>query len=306
MIRTGAAVGWLGTGRMGAAMAGRLIAAGSDVAVWNRTASKTAPLVARGATAVGSIHELATCDIVFVTVSTPADLEEVVTGAQGLLTAPTMPSIIVDCSTVSVDSSAKMRAAATAAGVEFLAAPISGNPHVVAEGGACIVTSGPVTALHAAKPLLDQIAKVVVYAGEDEQSRLVKLCTNLYLGVMVQALVEVTSLAEKGGTDRAAFLAFLNGTVLSSDWVRRRTAHLVARDWAPTFTTELLRKDFDLGLAAARALEVPMPVGSAVYQLIQSAIGVGLGEQDFLSLYELQARVAGLRPSQENDGHADV
>jgi 3-hydroxyisobutyrate dehydrogenase-like beta-hydroxyacid dehydrogenase len=111
---------------------------------------------------------------------------------------------------------------------------------------------------------------------------------------MVQALVEVTSLAEKGGTDRAAFLEFLGGTVVASDWVRKRTGDLVERDWTPTFTMELLRKDFDLGLEAARSLEVPMPVAASVHQLIQSAIGIGLRDSDFLSLYDLQARVAGL------------
>jgi 3-hydroxyisobutyrate dehydrogenase-like beta-hydroxyacid dehydrogenase len=145
-----------------------------------------------------------------------------------------------------------------------------------------------------ARPYLEQIARVAVYAGPEEQSRLVKLCHNLYLGMMVQALVEVISLAEKGGTDRETFLAYLNGTVISSDWVRKRTDDLVKRDWTPTFTTELLRKDFDLGLGAARSLEVPMPVGSLVYQLIQSAIAAGAREQDFLSLYEQQARIAAL------------
>jgi 3-hydroxyisobutyrate dehydrogenase-like beta-hydroxyacid dehydrogenase len=82
--------------------------------------------------------------------------------------------------------------------------------------------------------------------------------------------------------------------VLGSEWLRKRTPELVGRDWTPTFTTELLRKDFDLGLADARALEVPMPVGSAVHQLIQSAIGAGLREDDYLSLYEQQARASQL------------
>jgi 3-hydroxyisobutyrate dehydrogenase-like beta-hydroxyacid dehydrogenase len=287
-------LGWLGTGRMGAAMAGRLIDAGERVSVWNRTASKTAPLVARGARAVERITDLGGCDIVFIMVSTPGDLQEVVCGEDGLLSGDRRPGTIVDCSTVSAAASAGVRAAANTAGAAFLAAPVSGNPHVVAEGGACIVASGPAEVFQQAKPFLEEIAKVAVHAGEEEQSRLVKLCTNLYLGMMVQALVEVTSLAEKGGTDRAAFLEFLGGTVLASEWVRKRTGDLVARDWTPTFTTELLRKDFDLGLSAARSLEVPMPVGATVYQLIQSAIGTGLRDQDFLSLYDLQARGAAL------------
>jgi 3-hydroxyisobutyrate dehydrogenase-like beta-hydroxyacid dehydrogenase len=287
-------LGWLGTGRMGAAMAARLLDAGRQVSVWNRTRSKTEPLLAKGATVVETIADLGHCQIVFVMVSTPADLEQVVIGERGLLAGSSKPATIVDCSTVSSESSAKVRAAATAAGVAFLAAPISGNPHVVAEGGACIVASGPIESFQQVKPYLDEIAKVAVHAGEQEQSRLVKLCHNLYLGMMVQALVEVTSLVEKGGTDRAAFLEFLNATVLASDWVRKRTQDLLKRDWTPKFTTEMLRKDFDLGLGLARSLEVPMPVGSATYQLIQSAIGIGLREEDFLSLYDQQARGAAL------------
>ncbi|MGH3254683.1 MAG: NAD(P)-dependent oxidoreductase [Streptosporangiaceae bacterium] len=284
-------LGWLGTGRMGAALAGRLIDAGQRVTVWNRTPAKTAPLVARGARAVDRITDLSGCDMVFVTVTAPHDLEEVVAE---LLSGEARPGVIVDCSTVSTAASARVRARAEAAGVGFLAAPVSGNPYVVAEGGACIVASGPVEVFERARPYLDAMTKVAVYAGADEQSRLVKLCHNLYLGMMVQALVEVTSLAEKGGTDRAAFLEFLGGTVVASDWVRKRTGDLVERDWTPTFTMELLRKDFDLGLDAARSLEVPMPVASSVHQLIQSAIGIGLRDEDFLSLYDQQARGAGL------------
>ncbi len=199
---------------------------------------------------------------------------------------------------MSEEASARVRAAVNAAGADFLAAPVSGNPHVVAEGGCCIVASGPAEVFQRVRPYLEEIAKVAVHAGEEEQSRLVKLCHNLYLGMMVQALAEVTSLAEKGGTDRAAFLEFLGGTVVASDWVRKRTDALVRRDWTPTFTTELLRKDFDLGLDAARSLEVPMPVGALVYQLIQSAIGTGLRHEDFLSLYELQAAGAALPANQ--------
>ena len=306
-------IGWLGTGRMGAAMAARLIDAGEDVTVWNRTPSKTGPLVARGARAVERITDLGGCDVVFVMVSTPDDLEEVVCGEHGLLSSdrhgadPTGaglagsdrgPGVIVDCSTVSAAASARVRAAVNAAGAGFLAAPVSGNPHVVAEGGCCIVASGPAEVFQRVRPELEAIAKVAVHAGEEEQSRLVKLCHNLYLGMMVQALAEVTSLAEKGGTDRAAFLEFLGGTVVASEWVRKRTDALVRRDWTPTFTTELLRKDFDLGLGAARSLEVPMPAGALVYQLIQSAIGTGLRHEDFLSLYDLQAAAAALPADQ--------
>src|ERR1019366_4661234 len=248
-----ASIGWLGTGRMGAAMAGRLIDAGRPGTVWTRTAAKTEPLAERGAAVTGSIGGLAGCDLVFVMVSTSADLEQVTLGAGGLLTGERRPGILVDCSTVSEEASSRIRAAATAAGTGFL--------------------PGPVETFHAVRPDLERIAKTAVHVGGEEQSRLVKLCHNLYLGMMVEALVEVVTLAEKGGTSREAFLEFFNASALTSDWIRRRSPELVRRDWTLTFTNELLRKDFDLGLGAARQLEVPMPAGSTVYQLVQAAIG---------------------------------
>ena len=287
-------VGWLGTGRMGTAMAGRLVDAGVPLRVWNRTKSKLAVLVERGAEAVDSMADLGSCEAVFITVSSSDDLRAVTTGEHGLLAGPVRPAVLVDCSTVSAEVSADVRAAAAERGVQFLASPISGNPHVVGEGNACLVVSGPRSAFDQTLPYLEAIARSVTYVGPDEQSRLVKLCHNLYLGIMAQALAEVTSLAEKGGTGRAEFLEFLNGTVLASDWVRKRTENLVDLDWTPMFTTELLRKDFDLGLRAARELEVPMPIGAAVHQLIQVAIGEGHRTDDFLSLYAVQARGAGI------------
>lgn len=288
-------LGWLGTGRMGEAMATRLVSAGNDVRVWNRTRSKTDRLAEKGATVVDSIADLGEADIVFIMVARPDDLEAVLTGPGGLLSADKVPSVIVDCSTVSESASAAARQAAAERGVDFLASPISGNPHVVAEGEACFVVSGPRDVFDRARPYLETIAKKAVYVGTAEESRLVKLSHNLYLGMMAQALVECVVLAEKGGIDRADFLEFLNGTVVTSDWVRKRTKDLVDKDWTPTFTTELLRKDFDLGLGRARDLESPMPVGSLVHQLIQAAIGAGLRDKDFLSLYVQQSQFAGER-----------
>jgi 3-hydroxyisobutyrate dehydrogenase-like beta-hydroxyacid dehydrogenase len=292
-------LGWLGTGRMGAAMAARLLKAGHPVTVWNRTAAKAQALAEHGATVAGSIAELGGRDIVFVMVSTPRDLEEVVLGEAGLLSAK-RPTVIVDCSTVNAESSQQVREAVTAAGSQFLAAPVSGNPYVVADGGAVLVASGPRETYDLVRPYLEAIGKTAVYAGGEEQARLVKLCSNLYLGLITQSLSEVTALAEKAGVPRAAFLDFLNSTVLGSDWVRKRTPDLLALDWTPTFTTELLRKDFDLGLAAARQHEVTMPLAGNVFQLLQAAIGRGYRDADFLSLFAVEAASSGMdvQPSQ--------
>lgn len=288
------AVAWLGTGRMGAAMARRLVDAGHQLTVWNRTRSKTDGLAAAGARVADTVTDLAQADIVFVMVSTPSDLEQVTTGPDGLLAGEARPRAVVDCSTVDAETSARVRAALADRGVAFLAAPISGNPHVVAEGESVLVASGPRTTYDLARPYLESIARTAVYAGEGEQARLVKICHNLYLGLMVQSLAEVTTLAEKSGVPREAFLEFLNNTVITSDWVRKRTPDLLSLDWTPTFTTELLRKDFDLGLAAARREEVTMPLSASVLQLLQAAIGRGYREEDFLSLFAVQAASSGM------------
>lgn len=287
-------LGWLGTGRMGSAMAGRLLAAGHDVTVWNRTRSKTDDLAHAGAKVADTIVDLARVDIVFIMVSTPDDLEQVVLGPDGLLVGETLPTLIVDCSTVNTETSAKVREHVLARGVGFLAAPISGNPHVVTEGESVLCASGPRESFDLAEPYLSSIGKAAVYAGEGETARLVKIAHNLYLGLLAQSIAEVTTLAEKAGVPRAAFLDFFNNTVLSAPWIRKRTPDMLSLDWTPTFTTALLRKDFDLGLAAARAHEVPMPLTASVHELLQNAVGRGFKEQDFLALFQVQAESAGM------------
>ncbi|KAA9005729.1 NAD(P)-dependent oxidoreductase [Histidinibacterium aquaticum] len=290
------AIGWLGTGRMGAAMSRRLIDAGHDVTVWNRTRSKTDDLAAAGAKVADTKVDLAEAvDVVFIMVSRPSDLEEVIAGDGGLLSAGSLPKVIVDCSSVSPEVSAEVRKMVTDRGVAFLASPISGNPHVVAEGQSILMASGDKSTYDLVAPLLNTISKTSVYVGDGEQARIVKICHNLYLGMLVQGLSEVTVLAEKSGVPRSAFLEFLNNTVLATDWVRKRTPDMLALDWTPTFTTELLRKDFDLGLAVARDQEVPMPMGAGVMQLIQAAIMRGHRDDDFLSLFAEQADSAGMK-----------
>ena len=129
---------------------------------------------------------------------------------------------------------------------------------------------------------------------------MVKICHNLFLGVVAQAMAEVTVLAEKGGVSRAAFLDFLNNSVMGSTFSRYKTPALVHLDWTPTFTSVLLRKDFDLGLDLARELEAPMPVAAMTRQLVQTVINAGHGGEDFAALLELQATAAGLKVTPED------
>jgi 3-hydroxyisobutyrate dehydrogenase-like beta-hydroxyacid dehydrogenase len=290
-------IGWLGTGRIGSAMAARLIADGATLTVWNRTASKTAPLIAMGATQANSVKDLARCDIVFTTVTSSPDLLAVTSGPEGLLHAQPGPNIVVDCSTVSTEAAAEVRAEAARLGIGFLSAPISGQPDMVASGQASIVASGPAPVFDIVVPYLRAIAPSVTYAGEGEEARLVKLSHNLMVGMITEALAEATTLAEKGGVAPSAFLDFIDGSVLGSTHIRHKGQAIRAHNYEPTATLETLCKDFDLGLAAARALEVPMPVAAITHQLMQSAIGHGLGKSDYVILHEEAARAAALPTS---------
>jgi 3-hydroxyisobutyrate dehydrogenase-like beta-hydroxyacid dehydrogenase len=290
-------IGWLGTGRMGSAMAARLIATGAAVTVWNRTASKTVPLVELGATQADTVNDLGRCDIVFTSVTSSPDLLAVTLGPKGLFNAfnaQSAPRIVVDTSTVSAEAAAEVRAEAAGRGIEFLSAPISGNGNVVTQGRASIIASGPRSVFDTVLPYLQAIAPSVTYAGAGEEARLVKLAHNLMVGMITEALAEVTVLAEKGGVAPSAFLDFIDGSVLGSVFIGYKGQAIRNHDYEPTFTTELLRKDFDLGLGAARSLEVPMPVAATTYQAIQTAIGYGYGKSDFATLYEVAARAAAI------------
>jgi 3-hydroxyisobutyrate dehydrogenase len=294
-------IGWIGTGRMGLQLVRRLLDAGHDVAVYNRTRAKCEHLAEFGAAIVDRPDQLADRDVVFVMVSASADLEAVTLGPDGVLTDPNhAPGLLIDSSTVSAPASAHIRAEAAKRGAEFLAAPVSGNPKVVAAGKLTLAVSGPRDAFDQALPLLELLGRGVTWVGEEETARLVKIAHNIFLGVVTQSLAEITVLAEKGGCSREAFLAFLNDSVMGSVFSRYKTPALVNLDFTPTFTMPLLRKDFDLGLAAARELEAPMPLASATAQLVASAIGAGHRDDDFATLILEQARRAGLELQPEN------
>ena len=299
----GSQLGWLGTGRMGSAMARRLLARGCSVTVYNRTPAKAAPLVERGARLAGSIPELAGCDIVFATLGTPEDLIEAMTGPAGLTSASATPKIVVDCSTVSPDASALVRARLAERGTALLAAPVMGNPKVVEAGQMTAAVSGPRDAFDTAEPYLAMLGHGVTYVGEGELARIVKLCHNLFLGVTAATMAEVTVLAQRCGITREVFLACLNSSVVGSPFTRYKTPAYVNLDFEPTFTSRLLRKDFDLGLAAARGKEVPMPVSATVHQLIQELVGRGYGDVDFAAFIGREAEAAGLTLESE---HADI
>jgi 3-hydroxyisobutyrate dehydrogenase len=295
-------LGWIGTGRMGYAMAERLAKNGCEIAVWNRTRAKAEPLAKHGAIVVDALTEMAKKDIVFCMVSTWDDVKQVM---EKLLAGSEKPRMVVECSSISLEGSAELRAMLKKKSVEYLAAPVSGNAKVIKAGKLTFVVSGPKPAYDLARPYLDMMGTGSSYVGEGELARIAKICHNVHLGVVIQSLCEITLLAQKAGMPRHAFLDFLNKSVMGSMFTRYKTPALVNLDFHVTFTPKLLRKDLDLGLDAGRSLEVPMPLTSVTRDLLQQMIGQGMTEQDFSTLILAQANASGIELEPENKEVSD-
>ena len=296
-------------GRMGYPMAERLAKAGCELMVWNRTRAKAEPLAELGAMIVDRPADLADADIVFSIVSTGKDLEQVYFGDGGLLSGSSLPKICVDCSSIGSDESAAIRGRLIERDVDFVATPVSGNGKCVKAGVLSAVASGPQPAYEIAKPYIDIVAgNGSSYVGEGELARFCKIAHNVLLGVVIQNIGEITILAEKAGVPRHAFLDFINNSVMGSLFSRYKTPALVNLDWTTTFTPALLRKDLDLGLSAARELDVPMPVTAATREALQAHFGAAqlrddpedYLSKDFSAILETIALNAGLKLESED------
>ena len=302
-------IGWIGMGRMGYPMAERLLKAGYDVSIWNRTRSKAEPLAKIGGKIVDKLSDLAGMDVVFSIVAEGKDVEEVYLGKSGVLSGSKTPAVFVDCSTIAVEESVEVRKRLKERGSDFICAPVSGNAKVIKAGKLSSVCSGPEAAFRTVEPMIKAFApRGVSYVGECELARVCKIAHNVMLGVVIQNLIEITLLVNKMGVPRHAFLAFLNNGVMGSMFTAYKSPALVNLDWTTTFTPELLRKDLDLGLALGREWDVPMPVTAATREVLQTHFGAATLkpdpekylQEDFAALLETMALASGMKLESEN------
>ncbi len=293
-------IGWIGLGRMGEAMAARLVKAGHRLSVWNRTASKADPLAQIGAEVVTDKAAMAHCATVFTMVSTTDDLKEILFGKGGVLSGNARPKRVVDMSSISDTGSAEVRKGLDKAGVAYLSAPVSGNGKVAKAGKLLVVASGPKAEYDAVEPLLKALGRAAMYVGEGELARIWKIAHNTMFGVIIHSLCEITLLAEKAGIPRHIFLASINDSVLGSMYTRYKTPALVNLDFTTTFTPKLLLKDMELGMGAARQLGITMPTASVTRESIHSLAHQYPGDVDFSVLLLELARAAGMKLQPEN------
>ncbi len=200
-------------------------------------------------------------------------------------------------STIDVAASARIAERAAAAGLDYLRAPVSGNPVVVAAGNLTIVASGPAPALERVRPLLGAIGPNIFHVGEGEQARVMKLVLNLMIAATNQMLSEALATGEANGLGREQMLEVMGASAVGSPFVKYKAGPLLADDYSPTFSTELLAKDLGLVVECAGEAGVPVPATEATRAFVDRCLREGLGELDMSVVLPLLRREAGLADS---------
>ena len=277
------AVGLIGVGNMGTAFAERVLDAGYPLVVYNRTRAKAEAIGGRGATVADTAAELASrVDVVLTSLANDEAFEAV---TADVLAAARPGLVLVDMSTVSPAVSARVASRAAEAAVEYLRAPVSGNPTVVRAGNLSFIVSGPAETLERVRPVVRAIGPTIHHVGDGEQARIVKLAINLMIAGLAQLMSEALVLGEASGVSRAALLEVMKSSAAGAPFVEYKTEPLLRDDFSATFTTALMEKDIDLVLDAAEEAGVELPVAGEMKELLRAAVEAGYADDDFMALY---------------------
>lgn len=289
-------VGFIGLGRMGQPMAGRLLDAGFPLTIWNRTKAKTVDLGKRGAKVVSSPKEVAAqSDIIITIVSDDAALEAVTLGENGILAGVRARSILIDMSTVSPKISRQVAQVADERGVKMLRAPVSGTTNWAATGMLTIFVSGDKQAYEKCQKVLGVMGQKIFYLGAKEEALYLKLVHNMMVGMTSQMLAEAVTFGQKAGLDWHQMLEVISDTVVASPILRFKAERLAERNFTAAFSASMMAKDFDLALTAGKELGSPMPTIGLVRQFLGTLVATGRGELDYLALVLLMEELAGIK-----------
>lgn len=291
-------IGFLGMGVMGSRMSARLLAAGHEVTVWNRTPEKTRPLAEKGAIVAATPAEAATGkDIVLSNLTDGAALKSVILGAGGVLEAAPLPGLFVDFATIAPAESAEIAAALETRGVGFLRAPVSGTIAVAEAGRLTIITSGERAVFEAADPVLAVLGPTRYYVGPGENSRYLKLIHQMMIAATMQVWAEGLVMGEKAGLDWEVMLEVLGNSAVGSGVVKGKIPTLVVRDYEnPAMSLHNIVKDVDLALMAADGVGVELPATRWMRELYERSLEAGFEWKDYSAVVlELEKR-AGLEP----------
>jgi len=287
-------LGFIGLGAMGSRIAERLQRAGHSMTVFDRNAKRVEALAAKGAAAARTPAEVAArSEIVLSCVADDAAVEAVLLGRAGALEQVPRGTLFVDLSTVSPVTSRLVADAARAKGAAFVDAAMSGSTPQAEQGALVVFAGGEPGAVERARPTLDTFAKTVFHMGQVGAGSTMKLVVNTLLGAGLQVLAEALALGEKAGMDRKRLAEVLGETAVISPAQRGKLANAVANEFPSTFPVRLMYKDFNLILAHAAALAVPMPTAAVAAQLCAAQDARG-PDEDFSATIRLMRQLAGM------------
>jgi 3-hydroxyisobutyrate dehydrogenase len=292
-------VGFIGLGAMGAPMAGHIVDAGHETTVWSRRREPVEALVSRGAKPAADAADVARAsDVTIMCVSDDAAVLEVVGALEASLGEG---KILVDCSTIGVETEQALHERIAATGAAYLEAPVSGGTIGAEAGTLAVMVGGDAAVLERARPALEPFAGRVFHVGGPGAGAVVKLANNLVHATQLLAVAEATVMGAKAGLDLELMREVLLASTADCTALRQRVpfegvdpASPASNDWKPGFATELMAKDLDLALAHAARAKTPLFTTPLVRQLLTAAIEQGWGRDDFSSLGRIVRRLGGV------------
>lgn len=291
-------IGFLGLGNMGTPMALRLIAAGHELAVWNRTEARADALIHEGAVLAGTPAEAELgCDAVITMLFDDHANEEVLFGANGLMDALSPGALHISCSTISVAMSERLTAEHARRGIDFVAAPVFGRPNVAEAGKLWIAIAGEEKAIERARPILERLSRGISVVGhEPKQAHALKLGGNFLISTMIHSLGEAFVYAAANGIDPQVFLDTVNSALFQSPFYAAYAKVMLHPPEQPGATMDLGAKDLRLLREAANSAGVRLSLAEGLAAIFAEAHRDGLGQADWAAgLYEMARRTSASR-----------
>jgi 3-hydroxyisobutyrate dehydrogenase-like beta-hydroxyacid dehydrogenase len=290
-------VGFIGLGLMGQGIAANILKAGHSVTVWNRSPAAVAAMAKLGATPAASPAEALSGDAVFSMLANDAAVRE--TGLDGPLLENVPKGLVhVNMATVSVAFARELAAAHAARGVGYVAAPVFGRPDAAAAAKLTVIAAGAPEAVAKVEPLLKAVGAKYAVAGPDPvQANLFKIAGNFMIAGAIEAMGEAAALLKKGGVDPKLFFDVLTNANFSAP-VYQIYGKIIGEETYDQagFKLALGYKDAGLTMAAAKDLQVPLPLASLVHDHFLEAMAAGWEAKDWAALALLAAEKARLKP----------
>jgi 3-hydroxyisobutyrate dehydrogenase-like beta-hydroxyacid dehydrogenase len=280
---TGPRVAFVGTGRMGAAMIGRLCAAGYDVTAYNRTRARAEQVAeATGAAVADTAREAAAgADVILVSLADDAAARAAYGGTDGIIAGLRSGAVVADTSTIAPATARLLSGEVQEAGGTLLDSPVSGSVPTVEQGGLTIMVGGDAAALDRIRPVFEPIATRVVHLGPQGTGATMKLALNSIVHAINVAVSEALVLAERAGVDRTAAYDVISNSAAAAPFVHYKRAAFLDPDGTPVaFALDLVAKDLDLAADLAAAVDSPIAQLTTNREVVGRAIDAGLGDAD--------------------------